>query len=73
MGQLIVDFCALRARLVVEVDGPVHVEQRLADEHRDALLQAKDFRVLRVTNERVLHHLPGVLEEIRKAVAGRLC
>jgi very-short-patch-repair endonuclease len=45
----IADFACMAARLIVEVDGPVHMEpeQRLKDAERDAALRRLGFRVLR--------------------------
>jgi very-short-patch-repair endonuclease len=60
----IVDFYCDRARLVVEVDGPIHHQQAGADQERDAILAAADLRVLRVTNDQVEHDIAGVLARI---------
>jgi len=45
----IADFVCFDARLVVEVDGPVHADpdQRAKDRQRDAALERNGFRVLR--------------------------
>ena len=63
----IVDFYCPARRLVVEVDGPIHLAERQADADRDATLRELGLRVLRVTNEDVLNDLPGTLERIRRA------
>jgi very-short-patch-repair endonuclease len=63
----IADFYCHSARLVVEVDGPVHEGATEHDAERDAILTARGLRVLRITNERVLTDLDSVLAEIAAA------
>ena len=65
---LIVDFYCHAAGLVVEVDGPVHADQREYDAARDAVLAGRGLRILRVTNADVLHRLEDVLARIDEAV-----
>ena len=66
----IVDFACLRRKLVIEVDGGQHAENR-SDEVCDRYLQDKGFRVLRFWNTDVLTNTEGVLEVIMNAlVAG---
>jgi len=45
----VADFICFDARLIVEIDGPVHAgaEQRLKDARKDAVLEKAGFRVLR--------------------------
>ncbi|MCX2726835.1 endonuclease domain-containing protein [Thermomicrobium sp. 4228-Ro] len=69
IGPYVVDFVCLAARLVVEVDGPVHAEQRDYDAARDAELTALGYRVLRLENVLVLEDLPRALAAIRQALA----
>jgi very-short-patch-repair endonuclease len=48
IGDYVVDFVCLQARLIIELDGPVHDERRWdADLRRQAWLEAKGFRVKR--------------------------
>lgn len=62
----IVDFYCRAARLVVEVDGPIHDQQRDADAERDAILIASGYRVLRISNDDVLAHVEDVLARIHQ-------
>lgn len=64
----IVDFYCDKAALVVEVDGPVHQDQREADAQRDAVLQARGLRVLRFSNQQVIDAMQTVLDAIRAAL-----
>jgi very-short-patch-repair endonuclease len=68
MGRFIVDFFCAERRLVIEVDGPIHLSQRERDRQRQALLETTGLRFLRFTSEQVIHDLPTVLEAIRRFV-----
>lgn len=70
IGQYIVDFVCLEAKLIVELDGGHHAnrEQLAYDDVRTQFLQALEFRVLRFWNEEVEKDLDGVLERIEKAL-----
>ena len=49
IGDYFVDFVCLSARLVIEVDGPGHDEYTdRYDTRRDAYVESKDFKVLRI-------------------------
>ena len=63
----IVDFYCHAARLVVEVDGDIHEQQRTYDEQRDSVLLRRGLRVLRIRNEEVQQNLAGVLARIARA------
>jgi very-short-patch-repair endonuclease len=64
VGQFIVDLLAPAARLVVEIDGPVHRRRAARDARRDRVLRRMGYRVLRLEAELVLHQLPVALERI---------
>jgi len=68
----IVDFYCHAARLVVEVDGPVHEQQVEYDADRDAILAARELQILRFRNEEIMHNLDDVLERIRMACQARV-
>ncbi|TWS19119.1 DUF559 domain-containing protein [Tsukamurella asaccharolytica] len=65
-----VDLVFPHARLVVEIDGPDHrgVDKYEADRRRDADLLLAGFRVLRLTNARILGDLAESMEIIRTLV-----
>jgi very-short-patch-repair endonuclease len=62
------DFFSFEARLVIELDGSQHGEERerQADELRTKYLESQGYRVLRFLNEEVLNNIDGVLETIAK-------
>ena len=70
LGRFIVDFCCAQYRLIVEVDGGVHRNQREYDEARTQVLQAYGYRVLRFSNEAVLGDVDAVLEVIAEVARG---
>jgi very-short-patch-repair endonuclease len=61
----IVDFYAPQLKLVVEVDGDTHDEQKEYDSRRDNFLNNKGYDVLRFTNDAIYQDLEGVLEILR--------
>jgi very-short-patch-repair endonuclease len=66
LGPYIVDFVCLEKRLVVEVDGSQHQEQRTYDEARTRWLESQGYRVLRFWNNEVLAETDKVIELIAK-------
>jgi very-short-patch-repair endonuclease len=68
VDQFIADFCCLRARLIIEVDGPYHMDQLSEDALRTAYLSDQGFKVIRFTNYQVLHQIDGVLAAIHRAL-----
>lgn len=74
MARYIVDFVCHAAGLVVEVDGETHdfAERVRADRIRDTWFASRGYRVLRFTNDEVLHSLEGVLTAIGDAAWSRI-
>lgn len=64
----IVDFCAPRRRLIIEIDGGQHLEQGEYDNRRTCALIQRGYRLLRFWNHQVEHELPAVLEAIWQAL-----
>jgi very-short-patch-repair endonuclease len=69
LGPFIADFFAPAARLVVEVDGGVHIGQRRRDELRDLSLRAQGLRVLRLDAALVERDVAAALAVVRAALA----
>lgn len=67
VGRFILDFYCPSCKLVIEVDGGIHAQQKAYDEARTAHLQSFGYRVLRFTNEEVLNDLQTVLARIVEA------
>lgn len=70
LGSYIVDFACVERRLVVECDGRTHDndDRRAHDMRRDAWLRENGWRVLRLTDERVIGGGNLVLNDIRDAL-----
>ena len=68
IGPYIVDFACLSRKVLIELDGGHHAEQREQDEARDRFLRNEGYRVLRFWNNEVFGNCGGVLEAIRAAV-----
>ena len=41
IGRYVVDFCSLRRKLVIELDGSPHLEQKEADTERTGYLESR--------------------------------
>ena len=67
-GPYIVDFCCAEHRLIIEVDGESHKDQHEYDHARTEHLSAYGYRVLRFTNDEVVHKLGHVLTTIEQAI-----
>jgi very-short-patch-repair endonuclease len=64
IGHFIVDFCAPSKKLIVELDGSQHLEQKEYDADRTAFLESKGYQVLRFYNSDVMKDIDKVLEVI---------
>ena len=66
IGPYVVDFYCHGAKLVVEVDGMSHDDKAVADTEKAKHIQSQGLRVLRVTNDDVMHDLDAVTREIAR-------
>ena len=66
IDRFIVDFYCRKARLVIEVDGPVHdsPQARECDAARQALLEEKGLTLLRFSNDQALYSTGSLINEI---------
>jgi very-short-patch-repair endonuclease len=53
IGNFIVDFCAPRRKLMIELDGSQHVNQKEYDSERTAFFESRGYRVPRFWNSDV--------------------
>lgn len=67
IGEFIVDFVCLRENLIIEIDGSIHdiQEQKEYDEMRTEYLKIFGFRMIRFSNDEVIHGLNSVLRNIQ--------
>jgi very-short-patch-repair endonuclease len=62
--RFIVDFYCANAKLVIEVDGPIHLYQKEEDSIRQAFIEGQGLRMLRFTNDDVFNDLESVKKQI---------
>lgn len=60
----IVDFHNFEYKLILEIDSPIHLEQKEYDVERQADLESLGYKVLRFTNEEVLLNWEDVKAKI---------
>ena len=70
LGDYIADFVAGSAKLVVEVDGPVHKLRRKADARKDRTLRRLGYRLLRLDAALILEQPLVAVALVRKALEG---
>jgi very-short-patch-repair endonuclease len=68
LGGFIADFASVAAKLVVEVDGGQHDQDREKDERRARAMARLGYRTLRFWNNDVLENIDGVVTTIRDAI-----
>ncbi len=70
IDEFIVDFVCIEKQLVIEVDGdyPNTPEHKEADRLRTEILSEIGFKVLRMTNARILEDIDNVLNAIEKCL-----
>jgi very-short-patch-repair endonuclease len=66
IGKYIVDFCAPRQKLIIELDGSQHLDRELQDKLRSSLLSSKGYRILRFWNNDVMNNLQTVIVTIEQ-------
>jgi very-short-patch-repair endonuclease len=64
IGPYIADFACIGAKLVIELDGEQHGAEgnRVYDQRREAYMQARGWRVVRISNDRIYRNLGEVLD-----------
>ena len=53
-SYFIADFYCHEAKLIIEVDGDIHIKQKEYEESRSRILESLGYRVIRLKNEEVL-------------------
>ncbi|OGO07477.1 MAG: hypothetical protein A2Y92_04365 [Chloroflexi bacterium RBG_13_57_8] len=70
LGNYIVDFYCLKAKMVIEVDGGIHLsrENRENDKNKNVYLKSLNLSVLRFTNDEVLINIEKVVNKIKNKI-----
>jgi len=64
IGNYVVDFCAPRRKIIIELDGGQHLEQEDYDVERTNFLQSRGYHVLRFWNKDIMNDIDSVLRVI---------
>ena len=64
--RYILDFCCVKLKLVIEVDGSSHMSREFEDRERDRVLQGLGYEVFRVSNSDVYDD--GILQGFMRAI-----
>lgn len=67
LGPFIADFYCAVCRLVIEIDGGIHLAQTGQDQQRTQQFEAYGYRVIRFRNEAIEQNMPVVIEGILRA------
>ena len=68
IGKYVVDICAPREKLIIEIDGSQHMSKEGKDFVRTHVLEAKGYRILRFWNHEVLNNIEDVVIEIERVL-----
>ena len=74
LGKYIVDFYSAKAKLVIELDGSQHYEEKAQayDAARDMYLQAYGLIIIRIPNSEINDNFDGVCEYLNAKIAARI-
>jgi very-short-patch-repair endonuclease len=67
----IADFYCHEARLVIEIDGDIHIQQREHDDGRSAEMEKNSIKVIRFTNSEVENNIEEVIKIIENEIKCR--
>ncbi len=65
IGSNTVDFVSLETKLVIEVDGKIHLDKKEYDAERTKELESVGFSVIRFTNEEITNDIENVISKIK--------
>ncbi|TAL67242.1 MAG: endonuclease domain-containing protein [Bacteroidetes bacterium] len=65
IAEYIVDFVCIEKKIIVELDGEIHLRKIEYDTERTRVLNGSGFRVIRFKNEHVINELKTVIEVIK--------
>ena len=67
IGNYVVDFCAPRKKLIIELDGSQQIDQEGYDKERTEYLESKGYKVIRFWNNDVMNDIESVIRAIMYA------
>lgn len=69
IGPFIADFCCIKTKLVIELDGGHHLEQEMYDSDRTEYLRSRGYKVVRFWNNEVMNDIEGVIMKIQESLS----
>jgi cyclase len=64
----VADFYCHELKLIIEVDGEIHNDQKEKDESRSIDLQNHGIKIIRFTNDEVYHEIEKVVNKIESCI-----
>ncbi len=71
IGNYVVDFCAPRRKLIIELDGSQHFEQEEYDRERTQYLESRGYKVIHFWNNAVISDIESVILAIVQVLEER--
>ena len=68
VGYYIADFYCHEKKVVIEIDGSSHIEQKAYDKERDLYMQSHGLKVIRVSAKDVLNNIDGVMVFLEREI-----
>jgi len=72
IDMFIVDFYCHKAKLVIEIDGEIHLDQIEYDDGREAEIEKYNIKIIRFTNDEVNNNIKVVIQKIESVIKERL-
>jgi very-short-patch-repair endonuclease len=71
VSSFIADFYCHKLKLVIEIDEAYHNSevQKIRDVNRDAVMAELGLKILRFSDQEVIHQIDGVLDRIKKELS----
>lgn len=68
IGNYVPDFCAVKEKLIIELDGSQHLEQTEYDEERTKYFESLGYKVIRFWNNQIMNDMSAVILAITYAI-----
>ncbi|HNY62732.1 MAG TPA: endonuclease domain-containing protein [Bacteroidales bacterium] len=68
IADYITDFVCLRKKVVIEIDGKIHLKQKEYDEFRTAVLNNLGYKIIRFTNEEVFANPELIAKKLKEVL-----
>ena len=71
INQFIVDYYCHKLKLVIEIDGGIHLKKEVAerDKGREYMLKNFDLHILRFNNDSIINDIENVLLQLRETIS----